>query len=112
MPKNVKIVGLFFNFVYKLLDIFFINFMPITKSAKKRVRQVKIRNSRNKIISLRVKKDIKKLLESLAKKDKKKSQDLFKICQKDLVIASNHGLLKKNKVSRKISSLNKKIKSI
>ena len=91
---------------------FFINFMPITKSAKKRVRQVKKRNSRNKIISLRVKKDIKKLLESLAKKDKKKSQDLFKICQKHLVKASNQGLLKKNKVSRKISSLNKKIKSI
>ncbi len=86
--------------------------MPITKSAKKRVRQVKKRNSRNKIISLRVKKDIKKLLESLAKKDKKKSQDLFKICQKHLVKASNQGLLKKNKVSRKISSLNKKIKSI
>ena len=69
--------------------------MPITKSAKKRVRQVKKRNSRIKIISLRVKKDIKKLLESLAKKDKKKSQDLFKICQQHLVKASNQGLLKK-----------------
>tara|TARA_B100001964_G_C13926233_1_gene462423 strand:- start:140 stop:400 length:261 start_codon:yes stop_codon:yes gene_type:complete len=86
--------------------------MPITRSAKKRVRQVKIRNARNKIISLRMKKDIKKLLDSIAKKDKKKSQDLFKICQKRLAKASNQGLLKKNKVSRKISSLNKKFKSI
>ena len=46
------------------------------------------------------------------KKDKKKSQDLFRICQKQLSKLGNRGILKKKKVSRKISSLNKKIKAI
>ena len=58
--------------------------MPITKSAKKRVRQEKIRKKRNKIISLGVKKNIKELLDSITKKNKKKAEELFKICQKQL----------------------------
>ena len=86
--------------------------MPITKSAKKRVRQSKIRQERNKVISLKFKKKIKELLGYIDKKDKKKSQDLFRICQKQLSKLKNRGILKKKKVSRKISSLNKKIKAI
>ena len=86
--------------------------MPITKSAKKRVRQEKIRKARNKVISLKFKIKIKELLGCIAKKNKKKSQDLFRICQKQLTKLGNRGILKKKKVSRKISSLNKKIKAI
>ena len=86
--------------------------MPITKSAKKRVRQVTVRNNRNKAISLNVKNSIKELLESIKKKDKKKSNDLFRICQKQLTRAGNRGIIKKKGVSRKISSLNNKIKAI
>ena len=86
--------------------------MPITRSAKKRVRQEKIRKARNKVISLKSKTKIKELLEYIAKKDKKKSQDLFRICQKQLSKLGNRGILNKKKVSRKISSLNKKIKAI
>ena len=86
--------------------------MPITKSAKKRVRQEKIRKARNKVISLEFKTKIKELLGYIVKKDKKKSQDLFRICQKQLSKLGNRGILKKKKVSRKISSLNKKIKAI
>ena len=86
--------------------------MPITKSAKKRVRQSKIRQERNKVISLKFKTKIKELLGYIDKKDKKKSQDLFRICQKQLLKLGNRGILKKKKVSRKISSLNKKIKAI
>ena len=86
--------------------------MPITKSAKKRVRQEKIRKARNKVISLKSKTKIKELLRYIHKKDKKKSQDLFRICQKQLSKLENRGILKKKKVSRKISSLNKKIKAI
>ena len=86
--------------------------MPITKSAKKRVRQEKIRKARNKVISLKSKIKIKELLGYIVKKDKKKSQDLFRICQKQLTKLGNRGILKKKKVSRKISSLNKKIKAI
>jgi len=86
--------------------------MPITKSAKKRVRQEKIRKARNKVISLKSKIKIKELLGYIVKKDKKKSQDLFRICQKLLSKLGNRGILKKKKVSRKISSLNKKIKAI
>ena len=86
--------------------------MPITKSAKKRVRQEKIRKARNKVISLEFKTKIKELLVYIVKKDKKKSQDLFRICQKQLSKLGNKGILNKKKVSRKISSLNKKIKAI
>ena len=86
--------------------------MPITKSAKKRVRQEKIRKARNKVISLEFKIKIKELLGYIVKKDKKKSQDLFRICQKQLSKLGNRGILNKKKVSRKISSLNKKIKAI
>ena len=86
--------------------------MPITKSAKKRVRQSKIRQERNKVISLKFKIKVKELLGYIVKKDKKKSQDLFRICQKQLSKLENRGILKKKKVSRKISSLNKKIKAI
>ena len=86
--------------------------MPITKSAKKRVRQEKTRTARNKAVSLKFKISIKEFLEHIAKKDKKKSQELFKICQKHLMKAGNKGILKKRKISRKITSLNKKIKAI
>ena len=86
--------------------------MPITKSAKKRVRQEKIRKARNKVISLKSKIKIKELLGYIVKKDKKKSQDIFRICQKQLSKLGNKGILNKKKVSRKISSLNKKIKAI
>lgn len=86
--------------------------MPITKSAKKRVRQEKIRKARNKVISLKFKTKVKELLGYIVKKDKKKSQDLFRICQKQLSKLGNKGIFNKKKVSRKISSLNKKIKAI
>ena len=86
--------------------------MPITRSAKKRVRQTKTRTARNKAVSLKFKTSIKELLEHITKKDKKKSQELFKICQKQLIKTGNRGILKKKKVSRKISSLNKQIKAL
>ena len=41
--------------------------MPITKSAKKRVRQEKIRKARNKVISLKFKIKIKYLFEHSAR---------------------------------------------
>ena len=69
--------------------------MPITKSAKKRVRQEKIRKARNKVISLKFKIKVKELLGYIVKKDKKKSQDLFRICQKQLTKLGNRGILKK-----------------
>ena len=75
--------------------------MPITKSAKKRARQEKIRNARNKAISIKAKKNIKNLLELIVKKDKKKSQELFKICQKQLTKVGNKGILKKKRFQEK-----------
>ena len=75
--------------------------MPITKSAKKRVRQEKIRKARNKVISLKSKIKIKELLGYIVKKDKKKSQDLFRICQKQLTKLGNRGILKKKRFQEK-----------
>ena len=75
--------------------------MPITKSAKKRVRQEKIRKARNKVISLKSKIKIKELLGYIVTKDKKKSQDLFRICQKQLTKLGNRGILKKKRFQEK-----------
>ena len=75
--------------------------MPITKSAKKRVRQEKIRKARNKVISLKFKIKIKELLGYIVKKDKKKSKDLFRICQKQLTKLGNRGILKKKRFQEK-----------
>ena len=52
--------------------------MPITKSAKKRARQEKIRNARNKAISLKAKKHLKNLLEFIVKKIKKNLKNFLK----------------------------------
>ena len=86
--------------------------MPITKSVKKRVRQAEKTNSRNNLLLSKVKKNIKELLVLIEKKDKKNLDNLFKICQKNLSKAGDKGIYKKKKVSRKISSLNSKIKAI
>jgi len=86
--------------------------MPITKSAKKRVRQEKKKKANNKILTTKIKKSIKDLENALNRKDKKKSSDLFKICQKIIMKATNKGIVHKNTASRKISGLNKRIKAI
>ena len=82
--------------------------MPITKSAKKRVRQEKTRNARNKIVSLKLKANIKELLEHIAKKNKTKSQELFKTCEKQLTIAGNRRILKKKNWQKIVFILSKK----
>ncbi len=86
--------------------------MPITKSAKKRVRQEKKKKANNKILTTKIKKSIKDLENALNRKDKKKSSDLLKICQKIIMKATNKGIVHKNTASRKISGLNKRIKAI
>ena len=86
--------------------------MPITKSAKKRVRQEKKKKANNKILTNKIKKSIKDLENALNSKDKKKSSDLLKICQKIIMKATNKGIVHKNTASRKISGLNKRIKAI
>ena len=53
--------------------------MPITKSAKKRVRQEKTRKARNKIVSLKFKANIKELLEHIAKKNKTKDAEEYSV---------------------------------
>ena len=86
--------------------------MPIIASAKKRVRQEKKRSLRNKILSLKLKKKIKNLENLIKNKNKKKSMEIFKITQKIILKLSKKGILHKKNASKKISQLNKKIKSL
>ncbi|MDP3785294.1 MAG: 30S ribosomal protein S20 [bacterium] len=84
--------------------------MPITKSAKKALRQALRRRERN----LDRKKELQKVLKNFTRLVKAKKTDeaknYFPQVQKALDKASKTGLLKKNTASRKKSRLSKLLK--
>lgn len=85
---------------------------PITKSAKKALRQ----NIKKRMRNLRKKREIKKLLKqalvSIEQKKIKQAQELLPQIYKKLDKAAKTGLIKKNKSARIKSRLNKKINNI
>ena len=86
--------------------------MPITKSAKKALRQ----NERRRLRNLRYKKKIKELTKALRKtienKDKERAKELLSQVYKILDKAAKVGVIKKNTASRKKSRLSKAVLSI
>lgn len=86
--------------------------MPITKSAKKALRQNKRRRARNLKQSRLFKDEIKALKKFIAVKDKKKANELLPAVYKALDKAVKTNLLQKNTAARVKSRLTKAVNKL
>ena len=86
--------------------------MPNHKSAKKRSRQNTARSEINGQVLTRIKTNINKFSELLKSKSKEDLDKSLSSINSSLSRAVKMGLVKKKFVSRKLSSLSKKIKNI
>lgn len=78
--------------------------MPITKSAKKAMRQAEARKERRKPFKSRLKTEVKNIL-VLAKKDPDKAKKALPLAYKVIDIASKKNIIHKNNANRKKSRL-------
>lgn len=82
------------------------------KSAKKRSRQTIKRNEVNSQVLTKLKTSMNKFSELLKEKNKEDLDNSLSLINSNLAKAVKKGLIKKEFVSRKLSSLSKKIKNI
>jgi len=82
------------------------------KSAIKRARQTLKKNEINKQILTKIKNNINKFDENIKSKDNAEIQKTFSLINSSLARAAKKGLVKKEFVARKLSSLSKQIKNI
>ena len=86
--------------------------MANTKSAKKRIRQIKKRTERNRYYKTRIKTITKAIREAVEKGDKEKAVEMLKVANKKFQSYVNKGILKKNTAARKISRLAKLVNKL
>ena len=86
--------------------------MAYIKSAKKRIKQTKVRTERNVARTSRIRTSIKKLEEIIATGNLENAQTAFKETMSELHRAAQIGVVKKGTVNRKISRLNARIKKL
>lgn len=86
--------------------------MANTDSARKRIRQTEKREARNKARKSRVRTFVRKLEEAIATGDKTAAQEAFRAAQPEMQRAVTKGTLHANTVSRKISRLSARVKSL
>ena len=86
--------------------------MANTDSARKRIRQTEKREARNKARKSRVRTYVRKLEEAIASGDKAAAQEAFRAAQPEMQRAVTKGTLHANTVSRKISRLSARVKSL
>ncbi|MEO3471075.1 30S ribosomal protein S20 [Roseomonas sp. CAU 1739] len=86
--------------------------MANTDSARKRIRQTEKRTARNKARKSRVRTYVRKLEEAIATGDKTAAQEAFRAAQPEMQRAVTKGTLHANTVSRKISRLSARVKSL
>jgi len=79
--------------------------MPITKSAKKRLKQNKKNHSINLVYKRRMRESVKKIKELVAENKKKEAHKLLPGAHKAIDKAAKKGIIKKNTASRKKSHL-------
>ena len=82
-----------------------VNVLPNTKSAKKRVRQIKKRTLRNKAVKSEVKTWIKKFEAALADGDLENARAVFPQVVKKIDMAAAKGVFHKNAAARRKSRL-------
>lgn len=86
--------------------------MPNTKSAKKRVKKIKVRTLRNSMIKSAMKTAIKRFEEAINTQNAEKIKETFVKAVKAVDKAAAKGVIHKNKASRKKSSLAKKLNQV
>ena len=86
--------------------------MANTDSARKRIRQTEKREARNTARKSRVRTFVRKLEEAIATGDKTVAQEAFRAAQPEMQRAVTKGTLHANTVSRKISRLSARVKSL
>jgi small subunit ribosomal protein S20 len=86
--------------------------MANNASARKRIRQNEKRNLRNRMRRSRVRTFLRKVELALAGGDKAQAQEAFRAAQPELQRAATKGVLHLNTVSRKLSRLSARIKSM
>ena len=86
--------------------------MANTDSARKRIRQTEKRTARNKARKSRVRTFVRKLEEAIASGDKAAAQEAFRAAQPEMQRAVTKGTLHANTVSRKISRMSARVKSL
>lgn len=86
--------------------------MPHHKSAKKRVRQTKVRTMRNTSIVSETRSAIKKVRAAITEKDKSAAGTLFVNAQSLLAKLAKKGIIKSNTAARKSSRLANQINNI
>ena len=85
--------------------------MPNTKSAKKRLRQDKVRTQQNRSIKSAVKTQVKKVLTAIGNGDIETAETEYKAAQKKLDRAGASGIMHRNAAARRKSRLQKAIKA-
>ncbi len=86
--------------------------MANNASARKRIRQNEKRNLRNRMRRSRVRTFLRKVELAVAGGDKAQAQEAFRAAQPELQRAATKGVLHLNTVSRKLSRLSARIKSM
>ncbi|MCD6097129.1 30S ribosomal protein S20 [bacterium] len=86
--------------------------MPITKSAKKALRQAKKRTERNKAVKKNLSYLERQFKKAISLKKKEEAKDIYQKLQKALDKAAKVNVIKKNKSSRKKSRLMKKLNKL
>jgi small subunit ribosomal protein S20 len=86
--------------------------VPHHKSAKKRVRQTKVRTARNSSIMSETRTAIKKVRSAIADKDKSTAASLLTNAQALLAKLSKKGIIKPNTAARKTSRLSSQINGL
>lgn len=86
--------------------------MANTKSAKKRAKTNKVRQSRNNARKSEIKTLAKKVLTALASNNLGEAKELFRAAESKIARAGSKGVLKKETASRKIGRLAQKIAKV
>ena len=90
--------------------LYTIDKMPNTKSAIRRVRRVKKQTQTNRIRKSKYKNAVKQMELLIKNKEKEKAKKYFSKFQSILMQVAKSGIINKNRASRKISRISKKIK--
>ena len=82
------------------------------KQAAKRTRQSEKRRLRNRARNSRIKTFLKKMDEALEANDKKLATELLPVVIKEVMKAGSKGLFHKNKTSRKVAQLQRRVNNL